>query len=264
MAAGTSSSSNAERALDILLLLAAGSHDGMALSEIAASLGTGKTVTHRSLQALMAKGFAESGTRHGHYRLGASMGLLARAQDRLRPHVARIRPGMVEFTRETGYTTYLMIVAGLDAVCADIVSRHDARRSLMMGVGARVPLGIAGGSLALLSIMDEAEAERVMQANAARYANYPALSEIDVDRIRSHVRDARRRGFSVNFGLYFLGEGGLGLPLPAAGDSGMDMAVSFSLPVEYMSEAGMAELIARLRKCIDDCIAEQSRNDPVG
>lgn len=250
MTSTRASSSNAERALDILLFLGRCDDEGASLSRITAEIGESKPATHRSLQALCVKGFAEPAARHGYYRLGPAIDLLARAQNRRQPSLDRIRPGMTEFTRRTGYTTYLMIRSGLDSVCAEIISRFDNRRTSMMGVGARLPMGIAAGSLALLSIQPEDEMEQILHANAKRYEAYPSLRPVNAALIREQALLARAKGYAVNHGFFFLGEGGLGLPVRAAGSGDVDMAVSFNLPVEYMGEESVQELIEQLRDCL--------------
>lgn len=250
MPAKPASSLNAERALDILILLGRCGPEGASLARITEDCGESKAATHRSLQALCAKGFAEPAGRHGHYRMGPAVEILARAQSRVRPDVDRLRPGMTAFTRRTGYTTYLMARAGQDAVCAEIISRYDNRRTSMMGIGARVPMGIAAGSLALLSILPESEMEEVLRLNAERYTNYPSLHPVNADIIREQALLARERGYAINPGLFFMGEGGLGLPIRGAGAGDSALAVSFNLPVEYMDQVSLGELIEQLRDCL--------------
>lgn len=250
MSTHSASSSTAERALDILLFLGRCDAEGASLARITAETCGSKAATHRSLQALCSKGFAEPALRHGHYRLGPAVGLLARAQGNQRPNVDHLRPGMTEFSRQTGYTTYLMIRSGLDAVCTEIISRHSNHSPSMMGVGARIPLGIAAGSLALLSIQPEPEIDQIISANAQRYATYPSLRPIDGAWIRQQAILAKTKGYAVNHGFFFLGEGGLGLPIKAVDPAGLDMAVSFNLLVEHMSESYIEELLSQLRKCL--------------
>lgn len=244
------SSSNAERALDILLYLGECGAEGASLARITEEIGESKAAVHRSLQALSLKGFAEMAERHGHYRMGPAVALLARAQSNHGPDLDRLRPGMTEFTRRTGYTSYLLVRAGHDAVCAEIVHRYDSRRASMMGVGARLPMGIAAGSLALLSILPMEEMEQILQANARRYEAYPSLRPVSSQLIREQALQARDRGYAINPGLFFMGEGGLGLPIPASQPGEVDVAVSFNLAVEYMGESSVTELIGQLRDCM--------------
>src|SRR5690606_32256395 len=145
--------------------------EGLSLSEIARRIGGAKSAAHRSLAALLNKGFAEPTGRYGHYRLGPAIPMIAGRQERLEPQIQLVRPGMTEFARRTGFTVYLMVQAGVDAVCAEMVSR-STRRQFTMGVGARVPMGVAAGSLALMSMLAEDASAAIIKANAERYQRH--------------------------------------------------------------------------------------------
>lgn len=249
MVRAAKSSLNAERALDILQVLGEVGPEGLSLAEIARRTDSAKSAAHRSLAALLHKGFAEPTGRYGHYRLGPSIPILAKRQERLEPQVHLIRPGMTEFARRTGFTVYLMVQAGVDAVCAEMVSR-STRRQFTMGVGARVPMGVAAGSVALLSMLPEEKAAKIMQANLERYTTHPSLRYVDVDVVAGLVSEARRRGYAVNMGYYLPGEGGLGLPIPGRGHYEVDVAVSFNAPLEMMNDVWIEEIMATLRECL--------------
>ena len=156
---------------------------------------------------------------------------------------------MTEFARRTGFTVYLMVQAGVDAVCAEMVSR-SSRRQFTMGVGARVPMGVAAGSLALLSMLPEDAAAGIIEANADRYARHPALRHIGPALIAEQVAEARTRGYAINMGYYLPGEGGLGLPVPRRGRYEVNVAVSFNAPLEMMTEDWIAASIDDLRDCL--------------
>lgn len=243
-------STNATRALDILLILGEVGPEGLSLAQIAGRVGHAKSTVHRSLAALLEKGFVEGTGRYGHYRLGPAILMLARRHERLEPQIERIRPGMTEFARRTGFTVYLIMQAGVDAVCAEMVSR-STRQVFTMGIGARVPMGIAAGSLALLSMLPEDVAARIIRTNAERYTRYPALRDVNADIISADVSEARRRGYAVNMGNYLPGQGGLGLPYPARIDGGTDFAVSFNAPLEMMTADWIAGMMDDLAECLD-------------
>jgi len=253
----SSSSLNAERALDILVALGEAGADGMSLSQIAQRVDGAKSATHRSLAALCNKGFVEPAGRYGHYRLGPAIPMLAKQQGRLDSQIQMFRPGMTEFARKTGFTAYLMVQAGIDAVCVEIVSRSP-RRPFTMGVGARVPMGVAAGSMALLSIMPEAMAAEIIRANADRYISHPAVRPLDADLVTQQVAEARERGYAVNMGYYFPGEGGLGLPIHRRNHYEVDVAVSFSVPLELMTEEWIASTIDGLRECLGSKLLGES------
>lgn len=245
----SSTSLNAERALEILLVLGEIGPEGLSLAEITLRIGCGKSAAHRSLAALMHKGFVELADRYGHYRLGPAVPMLARRQERVEPQVELLRPGMTEFTRRTGFTAYLMVQAGMDAVCAEMISR-SSRQHFTMGIGVRVPMGVAAGSLALLSMLPKENAARIIRENAARYARHPSLHHVDASIIADEVDAARRRGYAVNLGYYLPGTGGLGLPVAPCHNHHRNMAISFNAPLELMTEDWIATIIAELRDCV--------------
>lgn len=76
----TNASSNAVRALDILIVLGEAGADGFALADIAERIGEAKPAVHRSLVSLLQKGFAEPAGKHGFYRLGPAIPMLARGR----------------------------------------------------------------------------------------------------------------------------------------------------------------------------------------
>ncbi|WP_445503042.1 IclR family transcriptional regulator [Microvirga sp. G4-2] len=250
-------STNAVRALDILLVLGECGAEGIALADIAERVGEAKPAVHRSLVSLIQKGFAEPAGRHGHYRLGPAIPMLARRQERLEPLVLKFRPGMTEFARRTGHPVYMMVQAGLDAVCADMVIRSPDRQ-FSMGVGGRVPMGVAAGSIALMSIMPESDCLYLLETNAHRYLSHPSVQYVDKSIVLGQVRDAQRRGFAVNMGYYLPGEGGLGLPVPSSSLYEVDVAISFNAPLEMMTEAWLLRVIDELRDCLGDAIASRS------
>lgn len=243
------SSSNAERTLEIILALGDVGPEGLSLAEIAERVGSAKSAVHRSLAALLHKGFAEHTGRYGHYRLGSAVLTLARRQERLEPQVQKVRPGMTEFARRTGFTVYLIVQSGVDAVCAEMVSR-STRQQFTMGVGARVPMGVGAGSLALLSLLSDAAIQQIIEANKERYLRHPAVRHVDVDVISAQVIDATRRGYAVNMGFYFPGEGGIGVPRPSRAPAEVNMAVSFNAPLEVMSEDWTRTRVREMIECL--------------
>ncbi|MFC4625956.1 IclR family transcriptional regulator [Daeguia caeni] len=246
-------SSNAVRALDILIVLGEAGAEGFALAEIAERIGEAKPAVHRSLVSLLIKGFAEPAGRHGYYRLGPAIPTLARGQARLEPLIAKFRPGMTEFARRSGHTVYMMVQAGIDAVCAEMVTRFPDRQ-FTMGVGGRVPMGVAAGSVALMSIMPEAECLALLETNAQRYLAHPSVQYVDKHVVLSQIEDARRRGYAVNMAYYLPGEGGLGLPVRASNPYEVNTAISFTAPLEMMTEDWLPKIIDELRDCLGDAV----------
>lgn len=242
-------SSNAERTLDIMLALGEVGPEGLSLADIAERVGSAKSATHRSLAAMIAKGFAEPTGRYGHYRLGVAVPMLARRQERFEPQVQKFRSGMTEFARRTGFTVYLLVQSGTDAICAEMISRAS-RQEFTMGLGTRVPMGVGAGSLALMSLLSDSAIDQIVDANADRYLKHPSVRPVNRDIILGQVIDAKGRGYAVNRGFFFYGEGGVGLPRPAAEHYEVDMAVSFNAPLDLMSEDWTDSQVRQLRDCL--------------
>ncbi len=258
----TGVSSNAMRALDILLVLGEAGAEGFALADIAQRIGEAKPAVHRSLASLLQKGFVEATGRHGHYRLGPAISVLARSQTRLEPLLLKYRPGMTEFARRTGHTVYMMVQAGVDAVCAEMVSRSP-RRQFSMGVGGRVPMGVAAGSVALMSLLSDNDRLQLLDANAQRYVSHPSVRHVDRSIVTAQIDEARHRGYAVNMGYYLPGEGGLGLPIRGANPFEVSIAISFTAPLEVMTEKWIGESITELKSCLAEWAMRAEPHSPV-
>jgi DNA-binding IclR family transcriptional regulator len=111
-------------------------------------------------------------------------------------------------------------------------------------------MGVAAGSLALMSMLPEDVAAGIIEANADRYERHPALRHIGAALIAEQVAEARARGYAINMGYYLPGEGGLGLPVPRRGRYEVNVAVSFNAPLEMMTDAWIAASIDELRDCL--------------
>lgn len=246
-----SKSLNASRALDILIVLGEAGRDGLSLARITQEVGGAKSAVHRSLGSLLQKGFVETTGRYGSYRLGPAIALLARTQVDLEKQIQQYRPGMTEFARMTGFTVYLIVQAGVDALCAELVSR-SVERQLSMGVGARVPMGIGAGSLALLAMLTDEAAEAIIEANAVRYTHTAALRHLDKDVIKTKRQLALERGYAINMGYYLPGAGGLAIAIPAKNYHNVNVAISFNAPLEMMTDSWMDQIMSELRACIGE------------
>lgn len=115
-------------------------------------------------------------------------------------------------------------------------------------------MGVAAGSVALMSIMPEADCLALLEANAPRYLSHPSVQYVDKAVVMSQIEDARRRSFAVNMAYYLPGEGGLGLPVRATSPYELNAAISFTAPLEMMTEDWLPKIIDELRDCLGDAI----------
>ncbi|TIQ37072.1 MAG: IclR family transcriptional regulator [Mesorhizobium sp.] len=244
-------SANAARAADILLLLGEAGTAGLGLKALSERLGEPRSTVHRSLAALSTRGFVEPGARHGSYRLGSAIHGLALRRTTLDEKLELVRPALYAIVADTGYATFLMVEAGLDALCLELVSNAPIR-SLTGGAGGRVPLGIAAGSLAILADMPSESRRAVIRDNSARYAAYPALRPMSAEIVSRMVEDTQANGYSCDFGCFFPNEGGIGMAIPAAGARRSGLSVAVSVYGEISGVDALAKVAARVSTIFAD------------
>ena len=246
-------SSNAARAADILLALGGVGVEGVGLKALSEQLGQSRSAVHRALAALAERGFVEHGPRRGSYRLGPAIHGLAQFRGTVDDKLEIVRPALYAIVAETGYATFLMAEAGLDAVCIEMLSKAPIR-SLTGGTGGRVPLGIAAGSLAILASLPPESRAAVIRTNAERYETYPALRPFSAEVVSGMVEETLREGYSTDFGCFFPSEGGIGVAIPSRGKgrSGLSVAVTVH------GEISAPDTLARLAERVSGIFAEMN------
>jgi len=240
----TASSSNAERAAEILLLLGESGLEGVSLSRLAQDLKQGKSTIHRTLTALGKYGFVEQSGKRGSYRLGSSLFGLANKNPKLNDLVAYYRPKLVEICGQTGFSCYLMVRAGLDSVCVDFEIGSVPVPTLFDGVGGRLPLGVGHAGISMLAFMDEKSREQILTLNAAAYDKW----QIDLATIRKEIALQQRCGFvygqRITQGVVIKT---IAVPIRWVKTSKVEAALSLMLPDGEWSVAQIEALTARIK-----------------
>jgi len=111
-------------------------------------------------------------------------------------------------------------------------------------------MGIAAGSVALLSMLPADEYKQLIEANAERYITHPSVQHVDAAVVLEQVREAQRRGYATNMGYYHPGDGGIGLPILSKSPREMNVAISCTLPLEMMTDAFISSVIRELKDCL--------------
>ena len=131
----------------------------------------------------------------GRYFLGPlsfELGLAAAPRFNL-PHICS--PWLHRIAQKTGDTVFLMVRSGYDSVCMD---RHEGAfpiKTNTMDVGARRPLGMGAGSLAMLMPLPDEAVNEVLSANARRLATQYGLS---IASVLKAINRSRRLGYGIN------------------------------------------------------------------
>ena len=210
------------KGLNVLEALAS-SRAARGVTEIARSLDLTKSNVHRTLQTLIAAGYARAGSVPGTYECTLKLFEIASSV------VARIDVRqsadafMQQLARLTKETIHLSILDGTDVIYLNkIESPHPIRA--YSSIGGRAPAHCVASGKALLAWQGEAFLERLPQRLAAP-TNRSIASR---DALLDELAKIRRQGFAVNRGEWREGVGGIaavvldmvGSPVAAIGISG--------------------------------------------
>jgi DNA-binding IclR family transcriptional regulator len=195
----------------IALLRAVGRHNeqGVALSQIARESELHVATAHRMLSVLTQEGFITHDSISRRYHLGLELFLLAGSAQQF---VIRnqFRRAMEEIAHETGDTVFLLIRSGNDALCIDRVEGKSPIRTVPVDIGARRPLGIGAGSIALTAFLPPDQVEAVLAANALRY---PQFKNMTRKKIQTFTDLSCKVGFAISEGIFHEGVTSLGIPI---------------------------------------------------
>jgi DNA-binding IclR family transcriptional regulator len=195
-----------ERAVRVLRVLATDPGEGIRVTEVAAHLGLEVATAHRILKALVSAGLAEhSASRR--YRLGPLIFELGIAATPDVNFVAVCEPSVARIAKATGDVAMLIVRSGVDTVCMDRREGSFPIRTLTQHVGTRRPLGVGAGSLAILSALAPAIAERTIEVNKTRFSQYNGLT---VEMLTAMVRQTRESGYAHTKGEVFPDVGAIG------------------------------------------------------
>jgi DNA-binding IclR family transcriptional regulator len=190
-------------------VVAASGASGAQLKDIALESGLNTATCHRVLTSLVSHGLLSRDAAR-RYVLGNKLMVLgARAS-----HGPGLRglcaPTLDRLRQHSGETAVLMLRNAGMSVCVDRREGDIAFRTLTGSIGGAVPLGVGPGSLAMLAFLPAEEVATLIQANAARYAEFERLSPAKVLNL---VNETQRQGFALDMGELIDGVGGMAIPV---------------------------------------------------
>ncbi len=193
-------------------LLAQHPDEGMKLTAVIRETGLTRSTVHRLLSCLVDEHFAERDSATHHYRLGIDSMQLGFASMRGAALISRCRPLMQKVARMSGDTVFLVVRQGDYSVCLHREEGHFPVKVFTTDVGERRLLGVGAGGLGLMATLDDGEIQRIMQRNAAEYAQ----SGFTPARMAQAVRRTRQAGFSEIADTVTKGVSGVGCTFRAS------------------------------------------------
>lgn len=239
-------SQSIHRAFSLLRLVASARSAGIRLAEVAIATGLHVATAHRLLGAMQRERFVTFDPYSRLYHIGHEFLALGEGsrESRIRDHY---RPVLAFIADATEDSVYLSTLSGNDAVCIDRAEGRFPIRTITLDIGARRPLGVGGGSLALLAALPNQRIETALVANQSRYAQYNGMTAGEV---RTLVRTCQRRGFAFNDGRVIEGVSAVGLPVLAE-DGGPLAAISVAAIKQRMGPARRRQIAEMIRRQID-------------
>lgn len=235
------------RALQILRSVAQAGAKGIRASEISTDVSLSVPTTHRVLKALSDEALIERVGDSKLYRMGPEIfALSARAAGRFSivDHFDGILTALAEKTADT---VFLSIRSGNDSVC---VARREGSfpiRTLVLEVGARRPIGVGAGGLALLAFAVPEERPKLMAENAKRYVKF----NVSTDEIAALAKRSRALGYALYDSRIVRSMTAIGVPVTT--QSGRIVAaISVSAINERMSAERQAEIAKMIKAAIAD------------
>ena len=195
----------------IALLRTVGKHNdrGVNLSRIARETGLHVATAHRILLALVSERFLTYDPMAKLYHLGIELFNLGRAARQLDVR-DQYRHAIEQVAEETEDTVFLLIRSGNDVLCIDLVEGNCPIRTMTITIGARRPLGIGAGSLALIAFLPDEVFEDILAANEHRYSQYGDLTAANIQALGKR---SRKHGYVVSKGVFHDGVTSVGVPV---------------------------------------------------
>ncbi len=256
MVADTSATSIAgtqtvSRAIRALRLVAKRQGRGVRLADIAAALALPRPTVHRLLATLVDEGLLarEHGSRR--YVLGSFALEIGLVSARALTMHRSCHPMLQQLAERTGDTSFLFIRSANDSVCVERVQGTHPIQTPSVPLGARHPLGITVGGLALLAALSDDDADEVVADNEPWLRAYGNMSGNELLRLR---RQAIKTGYALIGNRAVPGVTAVGLPV--LGPTGAAVAaVAVASTSERMTMERVVELLPDLRKAADEIAA---------
>lgn len=251
----TSGVQSIQRAFAVLRLIAARNDAGVGLAELVELSGLKPSTTHRLVGALIKERFVERQPGTKRYHLGLDFFSIGSQLSKRHDFQDIARPAMLRLAEKIGDTIFLSIRSEDDSVCISRIEGSYPIKALTLSIGSRRPLGIGAGSLALLSALNDAEIDEILERNRERIESYSGYNRSQL--LRSVV-ETRARGYSLNDGRIIKGMSAMGIAIFGGHDEFM-AALSIAAISDRLTQDRRARNLERLLEA-KEAIAQRLGN----
>jgi len=197
-----------EKGFSILGLLAEAKHP-LGISDIAKALSYNRSTVFNIAYTLTSLGILEKRGQNK-FHFGTRLYVLSKTAIRHSELISTIHPYLKEINRKTRMMVFLGIRSGLKAVILDKVdSTFDIR--VMSEVGIRIPLLAGAGGKALLSLLPDADIDKILSQN--KLIKFTPFSCTNKRKYRAIIQKTRDEGIAFDMEEYIEGIRALAVPL---------------------------------------------------
>jgi len=209
MSQNSKGAQSVHRTVSLVRSVAKYNKQGVNLSKIARDTGLHTATAHRILAALVLEGFLTYDSVSKLYHLGIDLYHIGKEAHHF--SICEQYHSVIEkIADKTEDSVFLLIRSGNDVLCLDLVEGKYPIRTMTIEIGARRPLGIGVGSLALIAFLSKEEFETVLSDNQDRYPDYNGLTKKDIAKL---AKKSQKDGFIVSKGLFHEGVTSVGVPV---------------------------------------------------
>ncbi len=179
------------------------------VNDVSRRLDLNKSTVFNLLHTLADLNVLERGA-DGQFQMGTRLYVLGNAAARGSGLIQTVRPYLIEFSKRTNLSSFLGIRSGLKAIIVDKVdSAFDIKIS--SEIGMRLPLAAGAGGKALMSLLPEAEIDRVLAQDGLR--RFTPKTPTEKKHLKAEILRVRAEGVAVDREEYIKGIVALAVPL---------------------------------------------------
>lgn len=200
----------------------------------------------RLLISLIEAGLVDQEESTGHYRLGVQAYVLGQLAGRHFRFHDLARDGLYRLAQTSGDCAFLSVREGFSTVC---LHREEGRypiRTHVLNVGDRHPMGMGAAALAILAVLPERTASKIIEVNKPEIAK--ARPDLDLEQVDALVAQARAAGFALNPGLVFPGSWAIAAAVRAPSGEVIGAITIAAIEARMTSERQMELSVPLLRE----------------
>jgi len=240
-----------DRALGLLSAIARAGGNAVSINTLVDQSGLSRPTVRRMLLALIRAGLVEQDEDSRTYALGPESYVIGLMANRRFDLLDLAIDSLIALSRDSEDTSFLSIRRGSHSICLHREDGPFPIRTHALQAGQRHPLGVGAGAMAILAALPDREVEDVITDSAKVLASdYPGYSP---DILREQVEDTRRRGWSVNPGLYLPNSWAVGIAVMAPGGEPIGALSVAALDTRMQPDRQLmiAELLKREKRSIE-------------